>query len=287
MPILLSLQELDKLRAKRKAKKAISIRSSKKVEREFRRQISDLWMKVLLPTTQKLKEMVKAKVPMDQIALEIERALKFAEIEYEMASYNLVDRWRMSLDRENRWMLNDALKKTMGIDTSVIYDDSIVAEGLKIATMGTANLIKSIPSQYLGQVAQATYDNFIGKELPEGRSLEQQIHHLGNISKKRAHLIARDQTSKTTGTLNQIRQQAIGIEEYIWRTSRDQRVVGNPTGIYPVGNLKHEDHYHREGKRFRWDSPPEDGHPGQAIQCRCHAEAIIDPKKIVAFAKSK
>ena len=215
MPIIIPIKELEKLKHKRRLKKAQSIRASKKAEREFRRQISDLWMKVLLPTTQKLRGMVRDKVPMEQIALEIERALKYAESEYAMASYNLIDRWRSSLDQENRWKLNDALKKTLSIDTSVIYDDPIVAEGLKIATMGTANLITSIPEQYLGQVAQSVYDNFVGKELPEGRSLEQQILHLGNVSRKRAHLIARDQTSKTTGTLNQIRQQAIGIEEYI------------------------------------------------------------------------
>jgi uncharacterized protein with gpF-like domain len=26
---------------------------------------------------------------------------------------------------------------------------------------------------------------------------------------------------------------------------------------------------------FRWDDPPEDGHPGQAINCRCRAEPFI------------
>lgn len=286
MPIILDEKELKKLQKQRKIRKGQSVRTSKKVEAEFRKQISALWNRVIFPVTERIKQMIRDKVPTYQIAEELERAIRYAQSEYDMASYNLVDKWRMSLDKENRWALNNILKKALTIDTSIIYDDPIVKEGLKVAGIEASNLIKSIPAQYLGQVAQAVNDNFIGKELPEGRNLLQQIQHIGNVSKKRARLIARDQTSKMTGTLNQIRQQAIGIEEYIWRTSKDQRVVGNPSGIYPVGNKKHEDHYHREGKRFRWDSPPEDGHPGQAIECRCHAEPIIDPKKIIAFAQS-
>lgn len=287
MPIILDEKELEKLRkSKRRAKRAQSVRSSQKVEREFRRQISELWMKILLPTTQRIKDMIKAGASTYEIAIVIEEALRWANTEYEMASYNLIDRWRGSLDKETRWALNDSLRKALGIDTSVIFDNPIVAEGLKVATMEASSLIRSIPGQYLGQVAQAVADNFTGKELPEGRSLMQQIQHLGGVSQRRAKMIARDQTSKVTGSINQIRQQSIGIEEYIWRTSRDQRVVGNPAGTYPTGNRKHEDHYHREGKRFRWDSPPEDGHPGQAILCRCHAEPIIDPQKIISFAQS-
>ena len=36
------------------------------------------------------------------------------------------------------------------------------------------------------------------------------------------------------------------------------------------------DHWQREGQAFRWDQPPDDGHPGQPIHCRCTAEPIID-----------
>lgn len=69
----------------------------------------------------------------------------------------------------------------------------------------------------------------------------------------RAKVIARDQIGKLNGQLTQARQEALGIEEYAWRTSRDQRV--------------RDSHADREGKRYRWDRPPDDGHPGHPVQC--------------------
>ena len=68
---------------------------------------------------------------------------------------------------------------------------------------------------------------------------------------------------------------AFGIDGYVWVTRRDGRVVGNPSGIYPVGNREHGDHWRRHGKVFRWAEPPHDGHPGQAPNCRCVAAPLI------------
>ena len=54
----------------------------------------------------------------------------------------------------------------------------------------------------------------------------------------------------------------MGIEEYRWRTSKDERVRAT--------------HAANEGKVFRWDTPPaETGHPGNDVQCRCDARPII------------
>jgi len=70
----------------------------------------------------------------------------------------------------------------------------------------------------------------------------------------------------------QAKQQSAGFDKYIWRNSQDERVVGNPSGHYPQGNDRHGDHWSREGKVFSWSHPPHDGHPGEAINCRCTAE---------------
>lgn len=83
--------------------------------------------------------------------------------------------------------------------------------------------------------------------------------------KNRSRLIARDQNNKLVGDLNQISHQQAGGEEYRWSTSRDARVRTT--------------HAARNGKIFRWSNPPEDGHPGQAIQCRCVAKFIFRSKE--------
>ena len=104
----------------------------------------------------------------------------------------------------------------------------------------------------------------------------EQIRHIYGVSQSRATVIARDQTSKINTALTQARNEEVGISEYIWRTAGDIRVVGTPGGLYPKGNRIHGNHYKRNGQTFRWDSPPEDGHPGFAINCRCVAESKID-----------
>jgi SPP1 gp7 family putative phage head morphogenesis protein len=83
--------------------------------------------------------------------------------------------------------------------------------------------------------------------------------------KARMSLIALDQVGKLNGQLTRLRQTALGIVKYIWRTREDSRVR-------PAHRL-------RNGKSFRWASSPADGHPGEAIRCRCWAEPIITDKK--------
>lgn len=62
------------------------------------------------------------------------------------------------------------------------------------------------------------------------------------------------------GLINQLRQQDLGIERYIWRSQDDAKV--------------RESHAEYDDQVFRWDEPPAGGHPGQAHNCRCHAEPV-------------
>lgn len=62
------------------------------------------------------------------------------------------------------------------------------------------------------------------------------------------------------GLVNQLRQEDLGIEAYIWSSQNDAKVRDN-----------HADY---DDRVFRWDSPPDSGHPGQAHNCRCWAEPL-------------
>lgn len=81
------------------------------------------------------------------------------------------------------------------------------------------------------------------------------------VSNSRARLIARDQVGKLNGQINKHRQEAAGVREYKWSTANDERV--------------RPDHADRDNVTFQWAAPPDDGHPGHAIQCRCVAVPII------------
>lgn len=80
----------------------------------------------------------------------------------------------------------------------------------------------------------------------------------------RAMLWARDQTTKLHAQVQKERNKTAGIKRYVWRTAGpgDERV--------------RETHEEREGLIFEWDDPPEGGHPGEDIQCRCVPEPILE-----------
>jgi SPP1 gp7 family putative phage head morphogenesis protein len=92
--------------------------------------------------------------------------------------------------------------------------------------------------------------------------LATQIEERGGVSESHAELIARDQTLKLNGQVNQYRQQAAGVDAYIWSGSLDER--------------ERETHLAHEGEKIAWVNAPADtGHPGQDIQCRCVAMPVI------------
>lgn len=290
MPIIIGEKEFKELSKKRKPKRVRPVRSSKKAERSFRKRLDKLWKDTINPISEQIKSAIKNGASMEHIADLIQSGIRTAELQYGMAADEILVLWKLSVERDTRVQFEKALLNSLGVDLKAVLDDPVVSQSMNIAYVESANLITSIPRDYLGNVAKAVADNFYGNGQPADRTLLQQIQHIGDVSYKRARLIARDQTNKAVGKLNQVRQQSIGVEEYIWRTVKDERVVGRPGGVYPptpeMGrSTKHGNHWEREGRRFSWNDPPPDGHPRQAIQCRCHAEPVIDIKKLAEKAR--
>ncbi len=87
---------------------------------------------------------------------------------------------------------------------------------------------------------------------------------LGDVTSSRAELIARDQILTLHSKITHHRQKAAGIDEYVWTTSNDERV--------------RDEHEELEGETFSWDEggDPEEGHPGEAVNCRCVAFPVLD-----------
>jgi SPP1 gp7 family putative phage head morphogenesis protein len=102
--------------------------------------------------------------------------------------------------------------------------------------------------------------------------LAKRVMATGEVTKARATLIARTETSRTAGLLQEVRAKSVGSSGYIWRTSMDIDV--------------RDRHRKLEGKFFTWDKPPiagengERAHPGGIYNCRCYAEVILPGEKI-------
>ena len=155
------------------------------------------------------------------------------------------------------------------------------------------NVIDSWSREQVTLITKASQDmlDAVARRIREGvkagksaRQVTAMINaDLPGISYRRARIIARDQTAKLNSALTQGRMADAGIETYIWSTSEDERVRGNPTGLYPKALPSH---YVMNGKVCRWDDPTvwlENGewvkragdapyfHPGMDIMCRCVA----------------
>jgi SPP1 gp7 family putative phage head morphogenesis protein len=171
---------------------------------------------------------------------------------------NLSTRWADENQEFHRGKFIEYLSGVSGVDISEVLTDAALKENLQQAVSSNVNLIKTIPEVDLKRVEKAMLEGiYKGDNL---RSLKKELQEISEMSFRRARTIARDQTSKLNGSLNNIRQVDVGIKGYFWRTT------GNKTRV-------RESHWKKRGKRFLWSSPPSDtGHPGEDINCRCFAD---------------
>lgn len=149
------------------------------------------------------------------------------------------------------------LQRVIGV--SARFADASVGSLLDSFRAANVARIKSIPGQLLVEVTEI----LSAAEAPNLRVevIRDQIVERFNVSKSRAAVIARDQTITLNAQIAKQRQENLGIRQYIWTTSGDNRV--------------RDDHSERDGEVFDWSNPPFDGHPGDAIQCRCTAFPVL------------
>ena len=152
-------------------------------------------------------------------------------------------------------------KRSFGID--VLQNSPEIVANLQAAAIQNANLITSIPEQYLKNVSNSVFTNMRAGLLP--REVAKQIEDEYGVTQRRARFIARDQTAKVNGELTKQRQIDAGYEYFQWMTSHDERVrhrhaeiaradVGYGPGIYLWSDLPTND----EGQPIQ---------PGSDYQC--------------------
>jgi len=161
-------------------------------------------------------------------------------------------------DRMSNTVRKQPFPKLFGIKPS----DTRVAGQIAVARDKNIKLVEDAHREYASKVRKVINDptNF-------GLRVEE-VQKLLPDCEGRAELIARDQTLKLNGQINQTRQENAGVTSYIWSTSKDERV-----------RPMHQD---LEGTEQDWNDPPitaEDGsvnHPGQDYSCRCVGLPIVE-----------
>lgn len=139
---------------------------------------------------------------------------------------------------------------------------------LKAKVPENVALIRSIQQDYHKDVEGIVSRNFLkGRDLA---AMADQIKERGDVTTKRAALIARDQSNKATAQMNAARQQELGLNWATW--------IHSSAGKEPR-------HTHVKAGREQWIFNTQAGIdfgdsfgqvlPGEAINCRCHSRTII------------
>ena len=169
----------------------------------------------------------------------------------------------------NEQQISKAVAKAIGVN--VLIPGSGLSDKLEAWAIENTSLITSMQRDYVQRVQNVVSGGF--RRGQSYRDMTKDIQKATGISQRRARLIARDQIGSLNASVTHQRDKELGVESYVWRNAGDRKVRGNPSGLYPKSRY---DHWEREGKVFRYDKPPADGNPGEAIQCRCYAEAVIE-----------
>ena len=176
-------------------------------------------------------------------------------------------------DRVDRFVTRDTIRI---IRTVVPIQTSTLGSPLKALhqewALENARLITSMHETYFGRVAEA-----VERAVSEGRTTRQLTRDLQDafgIGRRHARLIARDQIGTLNSRITKKRQTDLGINYYMWSTSDD--------------DLVRETHEAKDGQIISWSNPPPDtGHAGEDINCRCGAIPMVDldSSNLVAMLK--
>ena len=163
----------------------------------------------------------------------------------------------------SRFMFTDA-RIIQGIPTD-LFSDPGIGPIMDQAVRDFVDLIVTIPARHHAVLKRdilkvQTAAPFDQNQL---RDILANAHRVSGYNLRR---LVRDQTNKTIGKFSETRQVALGIRQYLWSTASDERV--------------RRSHAEKEGNVYAWGLPPPDtGHPGEDINCRCIASPIIGQQR--------
>ena len=226
--------------------------------KDDRRYFDLLRRTVLLPLFGRLRDVLENTDSMPEVmrAVEAQRGLPA-----DFPSRDQVAAYFYSLDEYHRARFVRTIRSALGVDIRGRMLEEPIRSFMRARIQENVDLIRTIPPRMHDSLKIRLEREF--REAPFDRQrltkvLSAEYRSTGYNLRR----LARDQTSKAIGQFTEVRQRQIGVERYTWRTSEDERV--RPT------------HIANNGRIFRWDdAPPETGHPGSDVQCRCVAIAIV------------
>jgi len=170
MPLILDIRQAKALKRKKRVKKLRPVKSPAMAQKLLQQQTERLWEQIIFPSLERIKQAVTNGVDLEQLSQLLQQEMEQAAWMYGMETEQIVDMWRLTVDKLTKIKLNAVLNRSLGIDLTAVLDDPSVAEALAVGAFQAEELIKTMPTKVMGQVAQAVMANMRGIPLPEGRS---------------------------------------------------------------------------------------------------------------------
>lgn len=152
-----------------------------------------------------------------------------------------------------------SVKAGTQIDIAKLLADQDLVDLLSVKSEEFVSLIRKLSADTIARIERETITSIFGKSNAQVAKALQEIE---GISRNRARLIARDQASKLNAEMNEFRQRQAGVSKFRWKTIIDGR--------------ERASHHARNNKIYSWDAPPSGERPGQPINCRCRALAVLE-----------
>ena len=161
--------------------------------------------------------------------------------------------------RWNRQRARRAFKAALGIDVGPLLSEWALREFMEERISENVDLIKTIPRRYHEGLKVRTAEEFADKPFDQAamRKVYRDEYKSTGWNLRR---LTRDQSNKMTGQLTRRRHEQLGLRQFVWRSSLDERV--RPT------------HRDFDSKTYAYENAPEGG-PGVPILCRCIAEPVV------------
>ena len=242
-------------------------------QREYQRELSkisktlsELLERIVIPRLASISRQAQADRPIqttDAWDDEVTRAVSAIRIGYEREwteaeLKSLARRRGISISAFNRRAVQNQFRAVLGVDPFIA--EPWLTNELGAFVSQNVGLIKSVPEKFFSEIESLIFTGLRAGERWE--SIADSLRERIGVSESNFDRIARDQTSKLNGQMTMLRQTQLGVTQYEWLTSGDERV--------------RESHAAKNGKTFSWENPPSDtGHPGEDINCRCIASPIM------------
>jgi len=168
--------------------------------------------------------------------------------------------------RLNRDKFNRSVDNSLGVDLDKIMASDGLSSFQNAQEIETLSYIEKLISETMASYESSLLRK-LGRESTLG-DLYKAVKKETGMKLKRGDLVARNQLKEFNTQLSQKRAEKLGIKKAIWKTVGDDRVRGCHQGF----NNKE----YIVGKGLECKAQNEWQEPGQAINCRCYAEYVVE-----------